>query len=243
MAEERDRNVLVVGLDVPDFDRIAPFLTRKSFRVDRFPRTKSALDLITKVPFALLLVRFPPDEMEAQTFLDAARAKDSASRATPLLLVAAPADAARAELFVGRGANQVVRLDQPEADLQSAVSKLLGVAPRQSARLAVRLEVQIGDGKDVQLSQTLNVSSTGMLVETSRRPPRGERLNFEFMLGHRPVAGVAEVMRYATQERDGIQGLGLRFVSFTTDSRPRFEKHLEDIRAHPQKPPRPKHGR
>jgi hypothetical protein len=55
---------------------------------------------------------------------------------------------------------------------------------------------------------------------------RGERVEFEFNLDHRPVRGVAEVVRCASPAREGLAGYGFRFLSFGEGARERFERVL-----------------
>jgi len=76
---------------------------------------------------------------------------------------------------------------------------------------------------------THNVSETGMLVESELNLETGNRIDFEFMIGYRPVAGVAEVVRLAHADRDGVNGYGVRFVDFSGDSRKRFQSFLERL--------------
>ena len=45
MSQSKRRNVLAIGVDPEEFARVAPFLGRDAFDVDRFPSGSGALEL------------------------------------------------------------------------------------------------------------------------------------------------------------------------------------------------------
>lgn len=228
---DQRRNVLVVGVDQEEFDRVAPFLERETFDVDRFPSGEGALDLVSQVSFEVLIVRFPLRDMELRAFLESVRSAASACLRSPLLLLATNGVYEEAQSFIGRGANRVVPLEDSEAQIQNAVSQLLNVAPRKAARFVARLEIKLGGAKDMILCQTENISATGMLINTERRYELGTKIHFEFPLpeDHRPIIGVAEVVRHTNSGRDAVAGIGLRFLSFAGDSQRRFNAYLKGL--------------
>lgn len=222
------RNVLVVGVSPDEFERVAPFLERAAFDVDRFPSASGALELLAQVPFEVLIARYPLPDLTLDDFLQAVREDGSPCLHSPLLLLATE-DTERANHYIGRGANRVVQLEASEAQIQSSVSALLSVAPRKAARFVTRLEVKVGGAKDMIICQTENISASGMLIKTDRRYDRGTKINLEFTLGDdpRPIAGLAEVVRHTMIGRDQINGIGVRFLSFAGDSQRRFQTFLE----------------
>ena len=224
------RNILMVGVSTEEFDRVAPFLDRDGFDVDRFPSAGGALELLAAVPFEVVIVRFPLLDMALDGFLDAVRSEGSPCRSAPLVLLAAER-MIEAESFIGHGANRVVSLEDSEASIQLGVSSLLNVAPRKSARFVARLEVKLGGAKDMMMCETENISETGILVVTDRRYEVGTKINIELVVGGdpRPIVAVAEVVRHTVTGRDGISGLGMRFLSFAGDSQRRFQAFLSHL--------------
>ncbi|MEM7350245.1 MAG: PilZ domain-containing protein [Acidobacteriota bacterium] len=225
------RNVLVIGVNPEEFGRVAPFLARDAFDVDRFPSGSGALELITLVEIEVLLVRYPLPDMDLGVFLQAARQSESKCLRSPILLLAESTDSNEAVTYVGRGANRVLRLEAAEDELQGTVSGLLEVAPRKDARFLARMEIKLGGAKDMILCQTENLSASGMLIRTERRYDKGTKIDFEFSLPDdpRPIAGVAETMRHTMVGRDQVGGIGVRFLSFSGDSQRRFESYLQRL--------------
>ena len=221
----------MIGVSAEDFGRVAPFLARDAFDVDRFPSGSGALELIAHVAIEVLLVRYPLPDMDLGVFLQAARQPDSQCHRSPILLLAESSDSSEAETYIGRGANRVLQLEAAEEELQSTVSGLLEVAPRKDARFLARMEIKLGGAKDMIHCQTENLSASGMLIRTERRYEKGTKIEFEFSLPDdpRPVVGVAETVRHTMVGRDQVGGIGVRFLSFGGDSQRRFEAYLKRL--------------
>ncbi|MCP3962897.1 MAG: PilZ domain-containing protein [bacterium] len=228
---KKRRNVLVIGVSPAEFGRVAPFLARDAFDVDRFPSGTGALELTAHVAIEVLLVRYPLPDMDLGVFLQAVRQPESKCLKSPILLLAAAEEAGEAEAYIGRGANRVLQLEDAEESLQEAVSALLAVAPRKHARFLARMEIKLGGAKDMILCQTENLSASGMLIRTERRYDKGTRIDFEFSLPEdpRPITGVAEVVRHTMVGRDDVGGIGVCFLSFGGDSQRRFESYLQQL--------------
>lgn len=225
------RNVLAVGVTPEEFDRLVPFLLRQSFDVDRFPSATGAVELISRVPFEVLLVRYPLPDMPVERFLEEVRRDESPCLRSSLLMLTDTDREDEARRFVGLGANRTINLEASADEIQESISSVLDVAPRKSARVLARFEVRIGDSKDMILCQTENISATGMLIRTDQRYEIGTQLEFEFTLPNdqRPMRGVAEIVRHTRSGRDSVGGIGMRFLSFAGDSQRRFHTFLQDL--------------
>jgi CheY-like chemotaxis protein len=232
------RNLLVVNVDSELFDKVAPLLNRSEFALDRFPRAGAALELISKVPVDVLLVGYPLPDVPTQRLLDVVRAADSPCRQSPLLLLAHRDELEEARRYIGRGANEVVAVEESPERLQGAISRLLAVAPRSALRVMVRIVVNIGEGASLEMAQMENLSETGMLVRTGEVYPLGSRMSFEFNLGSELLAvrGEGEVVRQTTSGRENIRGIGVRFLSFERDGMSRLQRFLRQLAASTERP-------
>jgi PilZ domain len=225
------RNVLAIGVSREEFSRLVPFLARQLFDVDRFPSAVGSLELISHVPFEMLLVRYPLPDMAMEAFLRAVRQPESPCLRSSLLVLTTAALELEARRFIGQGANRTINLEASETEIQESVSSVLDVAPRKAARFMARLEIRIGGAQDMIICQTENFSATGMLIRTDQRYDVGTRIEIEFQVPNdmRPVRGVAEVVRHTNFGRDSVGGIGLRFLSFAGDSQHRYEHFLRSL--------------
>lgn len=227
------RNVLIIGVSQEEFARVAPFLERSDFDVDRFPSGIGAIELTRHVGIEVLVVRFPLPDLELADFLGHIRQPSNPCLHSPVVLLANPDRLTEAQDYIGRGANRALDIESPHSiqAIQDTLSNLLHVAPRKAARFLARLEIKLGGAKDMILCQTENLSMTGMLIKTDRRYESGTRIDFEFSLPNdtRPISGIAEIVRHTMIGRDRVGGVGLRFLSFYQDSQDRFQRYLDSL--------------
>jgi CheY-like chemotaxis protein len=224
------RNILILAVDEDTYGKFAPVLQRANFDIDRMHRGESAVELINEVPFHVLIAGFPLPDIDLRTFTRTVRGAKSPCLRSPFLLLVTPEKLSEAEQLVGLGVNRVVSVDSPAEILQQEVTDLLKVAPRVALRMAARLTLTVGTRKPM-LCQTLNMSSTGMLIRTPDPFPIGATVTFELSVPQdpTPVRGTAEVVRHTRQERENLNGMGVRFCSFDLDSEQRLGAYLATI--------------
>ncbi len=210
-------NVLVIGVDRELGTRAAPPLLRKIFDIDRIPTVEAALELVRAVHFAALIVRYPPPGMPLEVFMKALRQPTSASRQTPVLLLATSHDEAeKARSQSPAGVRSVLSLEDPPEERERELCDVLGIPPRSSTRVLVKLDVNLSGSKHENLvAQMRDISATGMFVTTPKRYPVGSLARFEFSLpgSPQPFTGRAEVARHSRPEVDAAQGMGFRFIT------------------------------
>jgi len=116
-------------------------------------------------------------------------------------------------------------LDDPPELIDKQVAELLHIAPRAEIRLSARLRTSVADGTEEVLSEVVNMSMSGLLVETDMLFDLGERVVVSIYPGDRddPVVVKGEVSRRAPSERGGVVGFGIRFLSFAADGELRIE--------------------
>lgn len=134
------------------------------------------------------------------------------------------------EPLVGRGVSRAIAIEELDWTLCDAVSSLLQVAPRVALQAPVRMMPMFAGGEEGARGTTENLSSSGMLVNCPGRLPVGSTIRFEISLpGQRaPIRGSARVVRTADPEREGVRGIGARFLSFLESDGDRFRDLLSD---------------
>ncbi len=231
MSESIARNVLLIGVSQEEADRVAPFLGRSGFGVDRFPSASGALELLGQIAFDLLIVRFPLSEINVLEVLQAVRRQDSACLHSPLILLAAGEEhRLEAGFYVGFGANRVLGVDDSSEQIQAVISELLVIAPRVDVRVPVSLEVKVGDDLDTVSTETRNLSRSGMLIGADTPLSLGDRAVFDLLLpgDDTPIRGTFEVVRQSIPDR-GDAGTGVRFIEVAYDGSERLDAFLDGI--------------
>jgi CheY-like chemotaxis protein len=129
-----------------------------------------------------------------------------ATTASVSIVVIARDGAHSAEGFLAAGADAILQLPAgPEWD--ERLSPLLFVPTRRARRLAVDLPFEATVRHQRVLGTMLNVSETGVLVETDLAPSLEAELAFEIQLLDRaePVLGRGQVVRHAGPHRSGVR--------------------------------------
>ena len=145
-----------------------------------------------------------------------------------LLVMAEPGSEDEVRQLIGYGVNRVMLSVDPPKFIALQVANLLGIPPRSNLRLTTRLLVEVADGSEEVLGAVVNMSAAGLLLETDADLEPGQHviLSIDIDPDEEPVSGKAEIVRRADPDRDGVEGIGVRFLSFAGDSRKRLEAIL-----------------
>lgn len=234
MTEKRSK-VLLAGLGRGPFEALAPVLDRQKLEVVTVAVPKNSVELAQSEPFDLVIFDAGVREGTLEQVVDFLRHGMSASRNTSILVLAGPNHVDTARNLVGRGVNRVMLLDDPPELIGRQVAELLDIAPRASLRFSTLLQTSVGDGAVEVLGEVVNLSATGMLIATETSFEPGEQVVMTINLGGQQglVSAKAEVVRQAHGDRGGIDGIGVRFLSFAGDGKEKIEAVLDGAFADP----------
>lgn len=225
------RSVIVAGLAPQLFGELELSLLREGFFSELVADEHEALELLTVLPYDVVIVGYPLPEMAMRSFLTATRKESSASRKAALVIVAPEKAVEEAEEHIGSGANRVLPDSVPPIEIARAVFALVNAAPRVQLRALSRLRLNLEKEGSVTLCQTENVSATGMLIRTDLSLAVGSEIGFELSLPGeaKPVRGKARVMRQTMKGHERISGIGLAFEHFDGDDGERLAAFVARI--------------
>jgi DNA-binding NarL/FixJ family response regulator len=221
--------VLVAGIGRGPFEALAPVLDRQKLEVVKVAAPENSVELARSEPFDLLIFDAEINQGTLEQVVEAIRAELSASRTSSLLVLAEPGKADAARRLIGKGVNRVMLLDDPPELIGQQVAELLSVAPRADVRLSTRLKTSVADGAVDVLGEVVNLSVSGMLVETDTLFEPEEQVVVSINLGDEwgTVTAKAVVVRQAHSERGGVDGIGVRFVGLAGDGKATIEAFLD----------------
>ena len=234
MAEKRSK-VLLAGIGRGPFEAIAPVLERQKLDIERVDSPEEAIEMAFLETVALIIFDAEPNEMSLEEVVARLRAEGSASAKSSLLVMAEPGTDEHARELIGNGVNRVMMLNDPEELIAEQVAELLHIAPRAAVRFATRLYTSLDNGTEEVFGQTTNLSVSGMLVQTPTLLEPGQKVVFEILIEDRDgaVIGDGEIVRHASQDREGVNGIGLRFIGFRDDCKDVLDAVIEDAFADP----------
>ena len=220
--------VLLAGIPRSSFDELAPVLDRHKLTVVQVTSAEDSVKFAHSERVELVILEAEPTTMSLEDVVRTIRSKSSASNTTSLLVLANPGNEDEARQLIGRGVNRVMLAVDPPKFIAQQVAVLLEIAPRTTLRLTTELLVKLADGSEEVLGAVVNMSAAGLLLETNADLEPGQHVILSIDIEHQdePVSAKAEVVRKADPSRDGVEGIGVRFLSFAGDSRERLEAIL-----------------
>lgn len=221
--------VLVAGFRKGAFEALGAVLDRREFEVVRMASPKSSVVLAQAKSFDVTIFNAESIVGTLARVVDDIRDEKSASRKTSLLVLAEPSGAEAARGLIGRGVDRVMLLDDSPELIGRQVAALLNVVPRAAFRLPVRLKISVYDDTVEVIGEVVNLSVTGMLVETNTPFEPDDEVVTSIDLGDQwgSVSTKAVVVRQAYRTSEGIDGIGIRFVGLAEDSKTKIGGFLD----------------
>jgi response regulator RpfG family c-di-GMP phosphodiesterase len=149
--------------------------------------------------------------MDGEQVTRAIRSDATLRHVSILLLCEHPRPTTR-QSCLDAGASDFLSKPFRSADLLTRVRQLLEVAPRKSTKLLAHIELQQGAPVERIVARILNVSTTGMLLETDIPLEIGRDLVVKFFVpgNHAQLQASARVVRRA--DSHGALRSGIRFT-------------------------------
>ncbi len=210
------RKLLMVGFERAVRGRVDESLAPLGHSLTSAGDGPKGLRLVSRRRFDALLVSHPLAGAPTARFLHGVREADSPCRTSPLVLVTPESHRRDAESYLGCGATRVVALEQVGEALPGVLAPLLQVAPRAALQVPIRFVVLGQRFARRVLCESINVSTSGMLLRVPHTLPRATGLRFEVFIPGlaRPLCGEGQVARITSQRHEPYPAIAVRFLSF-----------------------------
>ena len=177
----------------------------------------------------LVIFGFDLFDMSAPEFCREIRA-DDATRGISLLLVS-ERDTDHGDLCMAAGCNDVIYRPLRRDELDGKVQKLTSIPVRRELRTITKIEVSLEKDGRFFLGRSVNISSTGMLVETDRVLPGTGPIRLHFFLpgDAKPMQIESEILR--AEFTGTMARYGVHFLNATDDERTRVEAYVHRLRS------------
>jgi hypothetical protein len=202
-------------------------------QVDWVATPEAGVSLASEQHFDVVILDAEPADWPLEKVVKAIREGISPSRNAAIMVLAEPDQVDAARALKARGVNRVMLISDPPQMICEQMSGLLEVAPRVALRVPMSLQTALGDrGREI-FCQTVNLSSSGMLVRTQARPQLGSPVIFQLRLSENlgTVIGRGEMIRHASRFQGGFDGVGVRFKGFAEDGATRLKQYLDELAA------------
>lgn len=230
-----ETKVLAAGIERGTFEHLAPVLRRDAVQVDWVETPEAGVRVAGDHRYDVILMDAVPCDWPLEKVVRSFRDSSSRSRGAAILVLAEPDQVDVARALRSRGVNRVMLVTDPPEIICDQMANLLEVAPRVQIRLATNVEAALGTAGRELFCQTVNLSSTGMLIRTQNRPPLGTPVAFRICLSDTvgTISGEGEIVRHATASHGGADGVAIRFTSFSNDGAQLLQTYMEGLTTEP----------
>ncbi len=225
----KKKRILAVVGDRNLYLKLEKLMNREAFEVNRVPSGAGALVLTGNLQYDLILLEAPLPDLGLQQFLSAIRTLESPCAASAILVLARDEHVGPLAIALDGDFVETISSSADEAQMQKAVTAVLGVAARIGSRVLVEIEVVLEGVTSRKVCQTENFSETGVLLRSTMPPEIGSRLRLSFSLPSdaRPIVADGQVVRFTDPERETTRGMAVRFLCFEEDGRERLREFVQ----------------
>ena len=178
----------------------------------------------------LIMFGYDLFDMAAPEFCREVRADETTSGIS-LLLVCERESAEHADLCLSAGCNDVIYRPLQKRELDEKVERLTQIPVRRELRTITKIEVSLENNGRFYLARSMNVSSTGMLLEVDRVLPGDGHLRLHFYLpgDAKPMQLEADIVR--AEFTGSMARYGLQFASVGPEERKRIDQFVNRLRS------------
>lgn len=218
------KNILLASSSKPFLSRNRNLLTRRDFQIFTTHLGNEALQLHQKLPFDLVISDMYLEDMGGDEFCAKIRHNVS-SPDVPFILICydKPEEHSRADCS---GADaKIIRPIQPEQIIDT-VGSLLDLHIGRTKRAMFKVMVISKKGEVKFYCESLDISITGMLLETEYHLVLGDRIICQFTLpGASQITVEGDVVRTLKTTED-ISRYGIQFIGLPIASRKEVEQYI-----------------
>jgi CheY-like chemotaxis protein len=178
----------------------------------------------------LIMFGFDLFDMSAPEFCREIRA-DERTKTISLLLVCERENAQHQDLCLAAGCNDVVYRPLQRHDLDAKITRLTTIPTRRDLRTLTRIDVSLEKNGRFLIGRSLNISSTGMLIELDRVLPGDGRLRLHFYLPGEPTPMQIEADVLRAEFVGTMAKYGLHFSELNEEERGRIERFVRRLRS------------
>ena len=177
----------------------------------------------------LIIFGYDLFDMSAPEFCREIRA-DEITRAISLLLVC-DRNSNHGDLCLSAGCNDVIFRPLQKPELDSKVERLTRIPVRRQLRTITKIEISLEKNGRFVLGRSVNISSSGILVEVDRMLPQEGpvRLHFYLPADPKPLQVAAEILR--AEFSGSMPRYGMKFLETTEEDRERITRYVYRLRS------------
>jgi DNA-binding response OmpR family regulator len=204
-------------------------LARREYRLITATTGAGALEIIAAERLDLVVMDHVLPDLSGDEIVRAVR-MDPTNARTPVLLVTARGVRENVERCLRAGCNSFLFKPVTAGELQVRVRELLDVPMRRHVRTLVRLAIGAASGEQFFFGTTVNLSESGVLLETDSELNLGDCVDLRFFLpgDQRPLVTGSRIVRRAEGSAACARAFGVLFQGMSDDDKSRIRRFVDE---------------
>lgn len=222
-----DKKILIVD---PVYTRLLlekTCLSRKEYQLFTSQRGSEGLQKAREIKPNLILFSANLGDLDGASFCKNIR-QDEETRKTSLILVVAKDDDHKINEIMASGCNDFITFPLNKIILDQKLGIFLNIAIRKAARIMVQLKIETKSFQGFHLGTSINLSKTGMLLETPIILQKGEEIYIKFFLPRSLKQIESRAMVVREEEAKNIKRYGLKFLNLDPESENMIEEFTKN---------------
>ncbi|MBI3752470.1 MAG: response regulator [Deltaproteobacteria bacterium] len=215
------KKVLLVD-DVKLFLELEKTLLANRSNLQLFTATsgQEAIDIHKKEKVDLILCDLYMPGMNGNEVCKIIRSDDNLKKVSIIIVTTSAKDT---DMCLAAGANDVVLKPINPTELMKKVGKYINISVRRDIRILARIGVEglRGAPSESFLGNTVNISMSGVLIETGHAFTVGETVSCSFFIpgNSAPITVTGEVVRRPDSDQPGMNYYGIRFLDIKEEDK------------------------
>lgn len=203
-------------------------LTRSNIQLLTALSGQEAINIHRKEKVDLILCDMYMPGMNGDEVCRAIRSDEDLKNVSIIMVTTSAKDI---DTCMAAGANDSILKPINPTELLKKVGKYVNIAMRRDIRILARIGVEgvKGVGSESFLGNTVNISSSGVLIETSHVFTIGENVSCSFFLpgNSTPINAEGDVVRRANASQAGMNYYGIRFIDIKEEDKLAIESYAK----------------
>lgn len=219
------KKILVLRDIKADADKKGGILSRAAFRIITADSNPEVLEMHKQENFDLIITKLKSSGLDGDDLCSLIR-KDEKLRKVSVIIVCGY-NKIEVDRSSNCGANAVLTMPLSTDELSSLVFNLLNIPRREAYRVIINVQVNGKHDNKSFLCSSVNISSTGILIETANKLDLGDKVSCSFFLpGVKKMTLNGTIVRCHTKSVD-IYEYGIKFDRVNLEDRASIEAFIQ----------------
>lgn len=199
-------------------------LSRKEHKVFAVTKGLEGLEIAKNEKPNLILFSTEINDIDPVEFCKKIRA-DEETKKTSLLMIVVKQDDKKINEVMSSGCNDFITFPLNKLILDQKLEIYLNIATRKAVRVMVQLRIETRSYQGFHLGTSVNLSKSGMLLETPTNLNVGDEIYVKFFLPKRTRQIETKAIIVRQEMEKNIKRYGIKFIGISEE----FEKMIEEF--------------